>query len=634
MSSQKEQTMSNQRGDASGVPKRSPSSGAIRGAAEGRPRSRPAAATLSRDATISYGAVALERARAQFTRCLERASNLPWVDTGECGWLRSRLAEKTFSVLFVGQSRQGTAGVINALLGERVLPPPISARSAALSVVRYGPIPTARLESSDRPLFAARMSEPQGAPVLRSAATNRRLIVERPSPWLAGGVELLHTPPVGSLSEYDWHIAHRYLASVDAIVFVSSAWQPLSRLESEFMGDLVPYAEKMFFVLDEPAIPKPGHDRSAVARAKQIGLAVDPRIPIFAVSAARSLASKLDCRIGLLPDPAFVAFERELRHFLDARRRDAWLQPVGRSLLRILSHARARLNLERSALAASDDEIARWSTALERGKERLDEALCRVEESLRESTDAILSGEVDAGIESFADRERRRIHAATVGGVMPEEEKRALVRAAYAGWLLREARTVARAFDSLSARFWGEVQSAIDAFMRDAAELYADRRDEAGMFDGAASEFRYRFWRHPATVRLRWMLCDASFPRLLGGSRQDNLVGESALDQIQIHAGRIRRDFKWRIGRGVEDVRAYARARIASMSEAVRTALRCAAELRRESPERGGARAAQLVDAGAELLRVEARVRAICVASARRIGSTREPNRPGTFADL
>jgi hypothetical protein len=154
--------------DASGVRKRPVRGSAIRGALEDGPRSRPTGPTPSRGGAISHDVVALEKARAQLARCLDRASNLPWVDTGECRWLRSRLVEKTFSVLFIGQSRQGTAGVLNALLGERVLPLPLPAGSATLCVVRYGPIPTARLESSDRSLLAVRLSEPQREPVPRS----------------------------------------------------------------------------------------------------------------------------------------------------------------------------------------------------------------------------------------------------------------------------------------------------------------------------------------------------------------------------------------------------------------------------------------------------------------------------------
>ena len=398
--------MDNCHGDTSGLPTRQPPGSAVREAAQ-EPCSPRSGTTPSRAGITSYQAVALERARTQLTRCLDRASRSQWVETSECRWLRSSFAEKTFRILFVGQSRQRTAAVINALLGERVLPSPLYARDATVSVVRYGPNPAARLEPPENRVFAV-SSESQREAVVQSATRTRRVIIERPSPWLAGGLELLHTPPVGSLWEYNRHVAHRYLASVDAIVFVSSTQRPLSRLESEFLSDLVPYGEKAFFVLDEPAPPRPGQDRSTVARAKRIRLAIDPRIPIFAVSAGRSLAGKLDCKIGLPPDPTFAAFEHELRHFLDTRRRDTWLQPFARSLSRILSHARARLNLERSALTSSDDEMARWSAALDLGKERLHDALRTAEEWLCEGAGALLRSEVDAAVESFADRERRR----------------------------------------------------------------------------------------------------------------------------------------------------------------------------------------------------------------------------------
>ena len=622
--------MDNCRRDTFGLPTRQPPGSAVREAAQ-EPCSPRSGTTPSRAGITSYQAVALERARTQLTRCLDRASRSQWIETSECRWLRSSFAEKTFRILFVGQSRQRTAAVINALLGQRVLPSPLYARDATVSVVRYGPNPAARLEPPENRVFAV-SSESQREAVVQSATRTRCVIIERPSPWLAGGLELLHTPPVGSLWEYNRHVAHRYLASVDAIVFVSSTQRPLSRLESEFLSDLVPYGEKAFFVLDEPAPPRPGQDRSTGARAKRIRLAIDPRIPIFAVSAGRSLAGKLDCKIGLPPDLTFAAFEHELRHFLDTRRRDTWLQPFARSLSRILSHARARLNLERSALTASDDEMARWSAALDLGKERLHDALRTAEEWLCEGAGAILRSEVDAAVESFANRERRRIRAATAGRAASEEKLRSTVRAAYARWLLREERTVSRAFDSLCARFWSEVQSAIDAFMCDAGELYALRQEDPGTADVDESVFRYRFWPHPATVRLRWMLCDPSFPRVVGGARQKSHLGESALDQIQVHARRIRRDFEWRTGQSVEDICAHAKERVVTTAAGVMAALECAAELRRKAPEQCAARGAQLADGSAALLRLQARVHAISAspvdAPVRRIASQTAPQTP------
>ena len=613
--------MGNRPGDASELSRRRSSGSAVQepsGYALGLPVSD---AMRSRGGGTSCEDVAFEGARAQLTRCLESASKLPWVEAKECHWLRSRVAEKTFTILFLGQSRQGTAAVINALLGERVLPSPLLTTRATVNVLRYGPTPSAWLESSDRSRLVTPMSEREA--LMHNATRARRIILERPSPWLAGGVALFHMPPVGSLLPYNWHVVHRYLASVDAIVFVSSAWRPLSRLERDFLGDLGPYTEKVLFVLDEPAISRPCDERSAVARAKRMGLAVDRRTPLFAVSASRALASKLDGRIGLPPDPGFAAFERELRDFLHARRSDAWLQPFCRSLSRILSHAQAKLNLERSALTASEEQIARWHEAFELGKARLRGALRGAEESLRKGCAAILKGEVGAGIESFADRERRRIRAVTARGMASEEKLRSMVRATYAAWFLREERTVSRAFDSLGALFWGEMQGAIDAFVREASDLYAGGSPEEGIADVTEFGLRYRFWPHPATVRLRWVLCDPSFPRVVGGALRSTPVTSSALAQIQVHTRRIRAYFAWRTGESVEDLCAYAKGRVASVTEGIEGALRSAAQLRGNAPERGAARQAELAYAVASLSHLEERVRTISAAALTCVGTLR-----------
>jgi hypothetical protein len=164
---------------------------------------------------------------------------------------------------------------------------------------------------------------------------------------------------------------------------------------------------------------------------------------------------------------------------------------------------------------------------------------------------------------------------------------------------------VSRAFDSVCALFWGEVKSAIDVFVRGAGELCDGGRGEATGF--AEPRFRYHFWQRPAIVRLRWMLCDPQFPRVVGGLRRHSHDSQCALDQIEVHRRRIRRDFQWRIGQSVEAICAHAAQQVLSAIDGLETALKCGANLRWNAIERG----AQLIAASTELLRLEAKVRAI-----------------------
>ncbi len=557
-------------------------------------------------------AVALEQTRMELARCLDEASELPGIETNEYRWLRSRLAEKTFSILFVGQSRHGTTGAINALLGERVLPPPIAATRTAVTIVRFGPTRRARVELSDRrtATIAPRLdNEPA-----RHVARVRRILVDQPSAWLAGGIQLIETPAVSLPYEYNTHAAHRYLPSVDAVVFVSLAARPVSRAASEFLTSLRPYSEKIFCLVDESGIPRLDRERTRLADAKrEIALAIGSAVPIFAVSAERSLASRLHHETALSADAPFVAFEQELQRFLGTRRRETWIESVAENLLRILSHARAKLSLELATLTASVDELEGRAMALELAKTRLLDVQRRARETLRADVGALLQEEIEPALECFADQQRQRMHAAMNRGPAPDERRRSDARAAFAGWFMREEGTISRAFDSLCARFWSDVQTAIDELVQEAGELFGFHGGNAAAAAPrvTASAFRYRFWRRPTALRLRWILCDAAFPRVIFENRMTCRAGTSVFRQIEAHTWRIGKDFEWRLNRSVEDVRCDVAARVSAAAAGLQAAIEGALALRQDAPEQIAVHRERLIGSRTALVRLEARVRAI-----------------------
>jgi hypothetical protein len=103
--------MGSRHGDASGLFRRPSPKSVARDLPGSGPCFPVSGQSSSHGGAASCETLVLEWARAQLIRCLDRASESPWVDASECRWLRSRFAEKTFSVLFIGQSRQGTTAV-------------------------------------------------------------------------------------------------------------------------------------------------------------------------------------------------------------------------------------------------------------------------------------------------------------------------------------------------------------------------------------------------------------------------------------------------------------------------------------------------------------------------------------------
>ena len=535
---------------------------------------------------------------------------MPGVKPADCQMLGAGPTGRILNVLFVGQRRDGTSGVINALLGARVLAFNGAELKAAVTEIRFGTKPAARVEVSggaSHDIAFMVIGDSRRPIALRGMGHVRRIVVDSPSNWLAGGIRLIEAPPVGSLYEYNRHIAQQLAACVDVIVFVCSVARPLRRTETEFLEGLRRYGKKTFCVIDNLHALQPDRPRSTLPRTKrQIARAMGGTAPIFAVSAELALASKLDCSIGLPTDPGFTAFEQGIRTLLAERKKEGSLDTIAEVLLRILSHAGASLGLELAALTASPAEVARLTVVLRRAIDALEVARCRAQASFNIDTAALLVDEIEPALTRFEDKQRRctRSMSARQGlsnGGSPAATRsfdHPAIRAAFAGWYLREERAVSRVFDALCERFWMEVQGAIEALLcrvRECCPNAASRVDEGTAAKSkllSRSEPRRGFWQKPSMLRLRWILCHPAYPRVI--SRDACSDDSSAAARLDAHACRIRYDFEWRIRRSTaaacQDAERRAHATVASMREA----LQRAAAVRSGRPPRTAARCNEL----------------------------------------
>lgn len=578
---------------------------------------------------IPNASAGADRAREALSLCLDATGRLPCVEPSDCRMLRAGLAGRTVSVLFVAQRRALTSGVVNALLGVRVLPLFGAALKTTVVHVRFGPTPTARVElcgGRSRDIAFRLTGETIRKVAFNGAIRPWRIVLEQPSSWLASGVRLIEAPPVGSLYEYNRHVAHSYLPCVDAIVFVCSASRPLTRTEVEFLQELRSHGEKVFCLIDETDEWRPEPLDGAPARVRRrIERVVGVGVPIFAVSATLALASKLDRTVGFPTDPAFAAFEQDLRRLLVERENERPLETVAEGLLRVLSHAASRLGLELTALVAPPVEVARLAPVFRHAREVLDKARRAAQAALEADATALLREEVEPALERFKGDQHRRARAFGALGdrsarrgnsVVRRVPRHAAIRGAFAGWIMREERVVSRAFDAVCSRFWNEVQRAVDQFVYSVGELAGEtvpRFDQAARARSGPpwrSEPRRAFWRRSTTLRLRWTLCDAAYPRVI--RHPGSIVRDpTAAERIEAHAWRIRRDLEWRIRRSTEEACREATHRANAAIASMREALEHAAALRYGDASRLGARCDELASALTAVASLEVQVYSI-----------------------
>jgi len=208
------------------------------------------------------------------------------------GWAR----EGRFYVVSVGQFKRGKAALVNAIIGQPLLPTGVVPVTAAVTVVRYGPRLTARVRFDERewedcePRDLVTYVSEEHNPGNEKGVTGVEIFV--PSPLLASGMCLVDTPGVGSVSEASTAATREFAPHVDVSLVVLGADPPISREEVTLLQDVARGASEFIVVLNKADRLADG-DRAEAIRftervlAQQLG---HPVGPILQVSALERLA--------------------------------------------------------------------------------------------------------------------------------------------------------------------------------------------------------------------------------------------------------------------------------------------------------------------------------------------------------
>lgn len=171
------------------------------------------------------------------------------------GASRRRWEDPATRVLVVGEFKQGKSALVNALVTAPVCAVDVEAATTVPTVVSYGDPPSARLVLADRT-----PGEPELAGALGEGPTRSRPVeldrlaayaseranpdnVERvlyaeaklPRTILEGGLEIVDTPGVGSLSNGYAGATASALPAADALLFVSDASREFTASELDFL---------------------------------------------------------------------------------------------------------------------------------------------------------------------------------------------------------------------------------------------------------------------------------------------------------------------------------------------------------------------------------------------------------------
>jgi len=224
-----------------------------------------------------------------------------WAD--ELDDLRARAESGRYFLAILGQFKRGKSTLLNALLGEEILPTSVVPVTAIPTYVRYGANRGADVRFGD-----GRVEHREGAPddlVVYLAQYvseeenpgNEKDVVGvdviHPAQILADGIVLIDTPGIGSVFQHNTQATLNFLPLCDGALFVLSPDPPITEVELGFLREVRGRIDTIFFVLNKIDYLE-GRDRDkSIAFLKDVlKKELESREPIiFTVSARLGLAA-------------------------------------------------------------------------------------------------------------------------------------------------------------------------------------------------------------------------------------------------------------------------------------------------------------------------------------------------------
>lgn len=283
----------------------------------------------------------------------------------ELGLVRSRLLDPAFTVLVIGEFKQGKSSLVNALLGADVCPVDDDVATAVPTVLRWGEQWEGAVylapETAEQELHELRTVVPvdQVAAYVTEAANPENIKQVRsvelgiPAPLLQGGLVLVDTPGVGGLAGLHAAITLNALPMADAVLFVSDASQEYSLPELEFLETarrLCPHAVGILTKIDfYPEWRKILELDRGHLRDRELDFPI-----LFVSSELRRLAvAKGDAALNA--ESGFPALERFLREDIAGRGERIVLDGVRSVVERVVDEVEAQYQAELAAL--QDPEV-------------------------------------------------------------------------------------------------------------------------------------------------------------------------------------------------------------------------------------------------------------------------------------
>ncbi len=539
--------------------------------------------------------------------------------------LLDKLRQNRFHLVVLGAFKRGKSTLINALLGEAVLPTAIIPLTSVVTILSYGERLTieVRFHNGQR----RRISQIELVDYITEKGNpgNRKGVQEveitYPSEYLKDGVRIIDTPGVGSVYSHNTEVAYNYLPQVDAAVLVVTVDPPLSAAEHEFLRDIREYVHKLFFVLNKIDYVNEAERQEAMEFTAQV-LQADldaEKVMIFPLSAKLALEGKHNGHPELLTASLLPQFEEYLRQFLYREKGRVLLLSCLSGALKAVTDSTLALKVERQAgslpLKELEAKIAQFDMELRGLEKEREMSLLLLDGRLKG-----LTTEFDGDLESFRRETTTRLRQ-EIEAAFHQKSQRSLdlrkeledflfgaLKDLFTDWRRQEIDKLSQSLSDTHQEFAGRINVILERLTQLTARIFDfSLRGFAveEVFDDK-SRFSFKFKEEPVGLEILQMTVTGLLPRALTKGLLLKKLQENVVELVDKHCGRLRWDFHQRLQDIAREFRQTWLAKIDDTTQSIRQALERARSQKQDSAQSTAARLGELDQRLSEVLKAEA----------------------------
>jgi GTPase Era involved in 16S rRNA processing len=520
----------------------------------------------------------------------------------------------SFTLAFVGQFKRGKTTLINAILGQRLLPSGVLPLTSVITIIRYGPKQRFFVVFQDGKQTEIKKEEIEEYVTEKLNPKNiknvKRVEIETPSHFLKHGVVIVDTPGIGSVYQHNSDVAYRFLPDADAVVFVLSADPPISDAECEFLEESSKYASKFFFVLNKVDYLNKSEIRELYEFNKRVvaskmGVKTS-KIRLFPLSAKNALESKLDDKKRTSKDAGMLDFEKALEEFIVSKKREFVLASAAAKIRRIVEELINERLIEKSNLEVSSRELEerceKFEVELQRVLSQRDynNELIDIEQKkileiidadlaeLKQTVSESLVKEIVAYADSLENKDNKEF------AILVDNYRQEKIRNMMEAWRNKEEEKIAAIFSERMKKYSNNINNIISEVEKIASGLFGVKIVSKKAEERLTLESAFYFKLSKVDETKILSLFDTLLPKSIFKKLLLSRLPNDVREDIDRNCGRIRYDFLERMQKSALRFKQTLNEKIEAAIEGIRSANERAKKIKAMGVEKTATRLSEI----------------------------------------